>query len=137
MYSVQNALMGAILSVLVIGLFGCEEEKEVIEEADSTWQLEAILADPGDGSGTFQTVESDKTVSFYADGTLTSNGSLCIMGVDTDTTFNATYNSADLTIETDCWSDLPIQMNYNISNDTLLIHYPCFEACIERYIQLP
>lgn len=35
------------------------------------------MADPGDGSGTFQPVESDKTIEFKNNGSVITNNSLC------------------------------------------------------------
>jgi len=44
-------------------------------EADliSKWKLIEMYSDPGDGSGDFETVSSNKTVSFYSDDVIASN----------------------------------------------------------------
>ena len=42
-----------------------------------------MYSDPGDGSGDFEPVSSNKTVSFYSDDVIASNGDLCIMGTNT------------------------------------------------------
>jgi hypothetical protein len=93
------------------------------------------LSDPGDGSGTFEAVTSDKHLSFYDDGNLICQGSLSAMAGSTDTITSAIFDASDLTINSDCWVDLPITMTYEISNDTLLLNYPCIEGCIERYLR--
>ena len=43
-------------------LQACTEEET--DDLRNKWKLIEVLADPGDGSGTFQPVESDKTISF-------------------------------------------------------------------------
>lgn len=42
-----------------------------------SWELIEVLADPGDGSGTIEPVESNKTMDFSANGIVTTNSSLC------------------------------------------------------------
>ena len=38
----------------------------------SHWQLIEIYADPGDGSGDFNPVDSNKTITFYSDNFISS-----------------------------------------------------------------
>nr|WP_042288176.1 lipocalin family protein [Nonlabens ulvanivorans] len=97
-----------------------------------TWQLTANLSDPGDGSGSFQSVSSNKTITFNADGTFTSNGDVCDMSITTSTNNNGTYNTTDKTINANCGTtNLPI--SYTIDNLTMDISYFCIEACQSRY----
>ncbi|GAL76734.1 hypothetical protein JCM19275_2070 [Nonlabens ulvanivorans] len=97
-----------------------------------TWQLTANLSDPGDGSGSFQSVSSNKTITFNADGTFTSNGDVCDMSITTSTNTNGTYNTTDKTINANCGTtNLPI--SYTIDNLTMDISYFCIEACQSRY----
>ena len=54
------------LSLMIFCLSSCtsaNEENSTINEIGS-WKLIAVLADPGDGSGVFQPVLSDKTIIF-------------------------------------------------------------------------
>lgn len=44
---------------------------------EGQWQLFEVLADPGDGSDTFRSVESDQQLRLFSDGTFTSTQSLC------------------------------------------------------------
>ncbi|MEP1855868.1 hypothetical protein, partial [Nonlabens ulvanivorans] len=92
----------------------------------------ANLFDPGDGSGSFQSVSSNKTITFNADGTFTSNGDVCDMSITTSTNTNGTYNTTDKTINANCsTTNLPI--SYTIDNLTMDISYFCIEACQSRY----
>ena len=106
-------------------------------EADliSKWKLIEMYSDPGDGSGDFETVSSNKTVSFYSDDVIASNGDLCIMGTNTtDGSFGSyTMGSSNTITPSSCAVDLPFGITYTINNSTLILYYPCIEACAEKY----
>ncbi|MEZ4855066.1 MAG: hypothetical protein R2812_01165 [Gelidibacter sp.] len=101
-------------------------------EPVSKWKLTEILADPGDGSGTFNPVLSDKTVTFYSDGIIKSNGNLCEIGTDTTQGSTGTYTS-DTIVPDSCPSEASLGISYTIEASVLIIHYPCIEACAEKY----
>ncbi|WP_397299105.1 lipocalin family protein [Nonlabens ulvanivorans] len=120
----------------IILLISCDSSDDpgnvLTSDIVGTWQLVANLADPGDGSGTFQSVSSNKTITFNADGTFTSNGDVCDMSITTSTNTNGTYNTTDKTINANCGTtNLPI--SYTIDNLTMDISYFCIEACQSRY----
>lgn len=54
--------------------------------------------DPGDGSGTFQAVESEKTITFFNDGMVTSSGDLCSMFIVGGNASSGTYSEVDAII---------------------------------------
>lgn len=71
------------LSLIALLLFACADCDNTsltdIPELAGSWLLVEQYADPGDGSGDFEDVDSDKTLQFLADGIFRSNGSLCNM----------------------------------------------------------
>ncbi|MGB0177658.1 MAG: lipocalin family protein [Owenweeksia sp.] len=94
-----------------------------------TYQLKEVLADPGDGSGTFQPVTSSKTITFTTNGTVSSNGDLCNMSVDSNTPTSGTYSLADSSITvTNC-----MKLYFEVSGNELIINYPCIEPCRARF----
>ncbi|PCJ64104.1 MAG: hypothetical protein COA58_14050 [Bacteroidetes bacterium] len=97
----------------------------------SSYKLVEILADPGDGSGTFETVTSNKQLTFYANGTITSNGNLCQISIDSDYPSTGTYNSDSLFIQSDSCSNRRI--SYAINGKTLTLSRLCREPCREKY----
>ncbi|WP_052408566.1 lipocalin family protein [Nonlabens sp. Asnod3-H03] len=120
----------------IILLISCDSSDDagnvLTSDIVGTWQLTANLSDPGDGSGSFQSVSSNKTITFNADGTFTSNGDVCDMSITTSTNTNGTYNTTDKTINANCGTtNLPI--SYTIDNLTMDISYFCIEACQSRY----
>lgn len=97
------------------------------------WKLIEYLGDPGDGSGTFEAVDSEKTLLFYDDGTIEiKNGSLCNLGEEL-IDMEGTYDEASMVITVDCSGNSSTR-EFNINSDNeLLLHYPCIEPCIEKY----
>lgn len=121
--------------VLVLGAlllqFKCSED-EITEPVSlfGTWQLEAVLVDPGDGSGTFQNVDSEKNIVFNTDSTFTSNGLGCVVfGGNTTSLASGTFNNNQLFIE-DC--EMPVF--FFVEEDRLYLNnFGCIEECSERY----
>ncbi|HHZ81758.1 MAG TPA: hypothetical protein EYN28_05905 [Flavobacteriales bacterium] len=102
-------------------------ESQIIDR----YYLIEVLADPGDGSGTFQAVESDKFIEFYSDGTVTSNGELCGMGIDSNSATSGTYSLDTYTISTSSCMDL----NFEVTGDEVILDYPCFEPCRAKFLK--
>lgn len=130
--------MKQVLLILIglVLLIRCESSDDagnlLTSDIVGTWQLMANLSDPGDGSGSFQSVSSNKTITFNADGTFTSNGDVCDMSITTSTNTSGTYNTTDKTINANCGTtNLPI--SYTIDNLTMDVSYFCIEACQSRY----
>ncbi|MEP4534349.1 MAG: hypothetical protein ABJ004_14755 [Cyclobacteriaceae bacterium] len=131
---IKKYFIPTILSLLLIGLFSCEEDTE--EKTDDTeivgnWNLIQAYTDPGDGSGTFKAVDSSKKLVILSDGTFTSNYSMCVMNAETDETGSGTYNQTDSLM-------YPVGCDYKLwfymtQSGHLEVHYPCIEGCGERY----
>ena len=127
-----------VLLFLVEILFSCsniEEETSVTPPLlVGTWKLKEILFDPGDGSGTFQSVNSNKTLIFDTTGNVTSNGLICDMSIGTSANSIGTYSEANSTINsTNCTN---LTLNYELNADTLIIIYPYIEPCKAKYIKV-
>src|SRR5210317_196695 len=68
------------------------------------WKLKEVLADPGDGSGTFTSVESSKIITFKNNGIISSNGNFCDMSISSDNQTSGTYSNSELTFNSsDCY----------------------------------
>lgn len=134
--------MKTILSIAVVLLIfsACQKQDTTDNSLTTTWQLIEILADPGDGSGTFQPTTSSKTMTFHSNGTVSSNESLCSFGgAGTPTTGVYDTTSVPFTMDSlSCDSNpshLPFSVRFEYDNNELLVYYPCIEPCIEKYIR--
>lgn len=134
-----------LLTLTLIILSCSSDDRKQKEEINliGKWKLIEQLADPGDGSGTFQPITSDRTIAFFKDGTVEVNGVLCFMssevGVKETGIFMVTSShEADTTydgeiIPNTCSSrsakvyfDLPVSGN-------LILWYQCIEGCGQKF----
>ena len=120
-------------TAFLVILSACDKHDR--SELEGEWQLIEVLADPGDGSGTFQAVSSNKIIEFNSNGTLTSNGDLCTMTSSSGSATSGTYELVDSTITAGCVNaGMPITFKH-VGNE-LIVNYPCFEACQHKYKKL-
>lgn len=119
------------LSALVFLFASCK--KEEAPALVNSWKLIEVLSDPGDGSGTFQPVTSSKTVSFFDDGTVGSNGILCQMSSGSGTGSAGTYSETEKVITPENCGVAPFLIHYEMEGANLILNYPCIEACREKY----
>ena len=132
---VGNPLKNSLVALALLGLvINCSEDPEVGDKTlVGRWELIEVLNDPGDGSGTFQPVESDKYIEFLLNGEIRSNGNLCSSGGNIDNPSSGNYILPDsiLSIE-DCPRPFG-PTRFRIENGSLILSYSCIEPCEEKY----
>ncbi len=125
--------------IILLGLIGllssCNSDDDSSPNTDlvGEWKLIEVLADPGDGSGTFSAVESNKIIRFHQDGTVSSNGTICSMSIEANNPTSGTYSLINSTINSlDCNNP---DYNYQFEHDgnILIVIYPCIEPCQAKY----
>jgi hypothetical protein len=128
----KTALFFLISFVL---FFSCEKNTDITADADvlGKWKLVQVLADPGDGSGQFRNVESDISIEFHDDGTVSSNGQLCSVTIVPDGEYSGTYSINDSTIIPDGCSYAQTKLSFEIEGKYMIIYYPCIEACRSKF----
>lgn len=127
------------LTVLLVScslLFTCDTTDPPIETTLlGKWQLTEILADPGDGSGKFRDIKSNKIVQFNDDGTVESNEEFCKFTTQPSSADSGVYSIEENKISAFC-SDLEGTVYFELKNSKLILHYPCFEGCSEKYVKM-
>jgi len=127
------------LTVLLVScsfLLTCDTTDAPIETTLlGKWQLTQILADPGDGSGKFRNINSNKTIQFNEDGTVNSNGELCTFTTKPNSADSGTYSIEENKITATC-PDSKGLIGFELQNSKLILHYPCFEGCSEKYVKM-
>lgn len=116
----------------VFFLLSCSKD-EPTDELIGTWRLVEILADPGDGSGTFRSVDSKKTITFHSNGTIVSNGSLCLMNPEVENSTSGTYSEAESTYSSDDCAHPDYKFSFEKEGLFLIINYPCIEPCRAKF----
>jgi len=102
-----------LIILLSIGVFISCAKNDDIKNTDliGKWKLIEVLADLGDGSGIFHSVSSDKIIEFQSNGTVTSNGSICDMSIESVSSSSGTYSLSDSTINSPICSNSPLKLN--------------------------
>ena len=127
----------SLVILLTVAFFSCSKKEETKTDAElvGVWKLTEVLADPGDGSGTFHGVNSNKTMEFHTDGTLTSNGGICDMSIDSGSPSSGTYSLVDSTMTSSKCANYYFKIQFKKTGATLIIYYPCIEGCAAKYIK--
>lgn len=123
-----------IIFSTILLVLSCIEQESTDNNLIGRWRLTEVLLDPGDGSGTFQGVSSDKIIEFHSDGTVTSNGEICSMSIDTNSASSGTYSILESTIySSNCLNQ---GIKYSRTGITLVLTYPnCIEPCASKYLK--
>jgi len=125
-----------VLTLAVIGILSsCNKDDKTVQNTEliGNWKLIEVLADPGDGSGTFTAVESDKIISFKNNGIIISNGRLCDNSMNSDNPTSGTYSIADSTFTSPNCPDPEYNYSFEHDRDILIVNYPCIEPCRAKY----
>ena len=100
------------------------------------WKLTEQLMDPGDGSGVFTNVNSNKVIIFDSNGSFYCNGSICFPDTSTANASSGTYDTISQTLSGLNCGIVPFDITYEMSNGDLIINYPCIEACREKFVKI-
>jgi len=131
-----NILLLPFALILIFTSCKKEEEQEPIADLVGNWELIEMLADPGDGSGVFEPVVSDRQLSFFADGNLDCVGNLCEFSFFSSGPITTGKYSISTTLITDMSCDENYQIAFEVTSDTLILRYPCIEPCQAKYLKL-
>lgn len=124
--------------LLLFGALSCSSDEPIVDDATivGKWKLVAQLVDPGDGSGTYQTVSSNLQLVFLESGILeVSNGTLCTLDLDAEGNSTEAYSLDNSTISVQC--DPPISISYELRSGSLFLAYACIEACGRQFQKIP
>ncbi|MCI4671642.1 MAG: hypothetical protein MRZ79_26105 [Bacteroidia bacterium] len=125
-----------LLLIAILTFSSCTQE--IIEGVTDpnllgTWRLEEVLADPGDGSGTFQPVDSDAEIRFLNDGTFTSNTALCKFSAQSGSSMQGTYSVSEKVLRSGDCASLTWQVDYSVDGQSLILNFFCIEPCAQKY----
>ena len=81
-------------------------------------------------------VKGDKIIEFQSYGTISSNGSICDLSIESSSASSGTYSLSDSTINSSkCSNNTLLKIRFHKNGSILTINYPCDEACIAKYIK--
>ncbi len=97
------------------------------------WKLIEVLVDPGDGSGRFTPVESQKRISIHEDDTFSSNGAICDLSITTGEPTQGNVLEDDQGYYLACEEPLTGNVRLSIVNGNLIATFFCIEPCQHKY----
>lgn len=109
-----------------------DNQEKSTPELTGTWKLIEVLADPGDGSGAFKAVRSNKTIEFKSNGTIVTNTSLCDPYSD-EIKSSGSFNLVNHSIITNCQNPNIATIYFELKNDYLLLHYLSNEGYSQKF----
>lgn len=135
------------LIVLVLFFTGCQDDPnpcagygvECAATVESHWELVEVYSDPGNGGGSFNAVDSDRTITIFENGDFISKGSLCTFDINNTEiqTGEIEYGNSDTKfVFTDCTSNGNNQISeriFTIDGDEMIVDFVCFEGCSHKY----
>lgn len=120
--------------LILLTILSCTTNKE--SDLQGRWKLVEVLADPGDGSGTFQPTNEDKYLQFNADFSLESNRSHCLFGQDSESGTLGFYSLEAGEIYFSCDGE-STEYSFQLIDGDLILNFPrCIEPCQEKYRKL-
>ena len=135
-----------IVLLVVISSCSSDDSKSAEEGIVGKWKLMEQYSDPGDGSGDFQTINSNRVIQFLSDGTIEINGSLCFMASDVGDVETGTYvitssNEADTTFDGEIIPNTCSSRSARVYFDLpksgkLVLWYPCIEGCAQKFSKI-
>ena len=128
-------LMGISIALIFLILSACNSDDNEPPSTGITgeWLLVEMLADPGDGSGIFVPVDSEKRITISAGGTYSSNGDVCSFTSEVTTATNGSYSEDNDSYIIECSNMFPGFVRINLDDDHLIISFPCIEPCQQKF----
>lgn len=128
-----------ILITLMIFLISCSVNDNDNAELIGKWKLTHVYSDPGDGSGDFVSVVSDKYIEFFDDSTVVSNGALCTFQPIDGPPDSGIYHTdgkyqnsnENYIVVNNCDDRYPI--HFEVKDSKLIVYFLCIEGCAEKY----
>ena len=112
-----------------------ENENIETSQLEGKWQLIEQLVDPGDGSGTFRIIESNKTLDFKSDKTISTNESLCDP-YSTELINVGVYSTDSRTITTNCQDSNIAEIEFELKNGYLILNFISNEGFSQKFQKL-
>ncbi|MBQ4819070.1 lipocalin family protein [Aquimarina sp. MMG016] len=126
--------------LIIIGFFtSCSNDNNNNSETVvliGKWKLIEQLADPGDGSGTFHSIDSQKILEFKTNGTILSeNGSLCNPYSEQQIT-SGNYSLSESRITTNCQDPNIAFISFEIIDSFLILNFASNEGFSQKFIKI-
>lgn len=119
---------------LILLLCSCKkDDANLNNDLEGTWRLIEMYADPGDGSGDFRPVNSQKMIMFKADGTYSSNGKVCDFSTMANEDTQGNYLAIEMGYQIVCESEFSTELRLEVREGYLIVSFFCIEPCQQKF----
>lgn len=139
--------MKKILALIILSFVfvSCKEDPnpcsgygfECTAAVESHWELVEIYSNIGSGPGSFNPIESERTITIFENGDFISKGSMCSLDATnteiqtgeiehTTTESKMVFSACNGTNETD-------ELTFTVDGDEMIVEFTCFEGCAHKY----
>jgi hypothetical protein len=125
-----------LISILVLSSCSKQEDIYINSEVLGKWKLIEINDDPGDGSGTFEPVDSDRIIEFLKNSTYITNGSSCWLSTVTGENSTGKFNSTLSILDPDenCAFEDFAEIYFEIKDSFLILSgFGCLEGGYRKF----
>lgn len=137
--------MKKILALIILSFVfvSCKEDPnpcagygfECTAAVESHWELVEVFSSPGSG-GSFNEVESDRTITIFENGDFISKGSLCVIDINNveiqtgEIEHTATESKM---VFFGCSGNDETERTFTVDGDEMIVEFSCFEGCAHKY----
>ena len=119
---------------LFVFLGSCKKDDSLPNNTlEGNWRLIEMYADPGDGSGDFRPVSSEKIITFKTDGTYSSNGNVCEFSSLANEDTQGSYLAMDIGYKIICESEFSTELRLEVREGYLIVSFFCIEPCQQKF----
>lgn len=100
---------------------------------EGTWLLTEALFDPGDGSGEFRKIDSERQLSLTPENAYSANYDIC-QAIEAGENFSGTFERIDAQeFLIPCAGSLLNSVQGRLEDGFLILYYPCDEPCAYKF----
>ena len=115
-----------------ISFSSCSEDEIDSNNIIGEWKLIEQLADSGDGSAVFKPINSDKTFTFFDNGIVTTNGSLCNPYSEQELT-SGSFSFEEKQIITNCNNSNISFIDFELKQGFLILNFISNEGFSQKF----
>jgi len=127
---------GFLLLLAACVLSACQKDQDdrlTLTVLEGTWLLTEVLFDPGDGSGAFRKVDSERQLSLAPDNTFSANYDVC-QAIEEGEKFSGSFDRIDThEFLIQCAGSLLNSVQGRLEEGYLVLYYPCDEPCAYKF----
>lgn len=125
-----------LLLLAAFALPACQKDQDDrlnLTVLEGTWLLTEVLFDPGDGSGEFRKVDSERQLSLTPENTYSANYDIC-QAIEEGENFTGIFERIDAQeFLIPCAGSLLNSVQGRLEGGFLVLYYPCDEPCAYKF----